>query len=82
MDTALKTEVSRAGANFLDDDVLMKNILQLAKRNEINLEQEQVKITRLAGQLNITIHYVTPIDLYLFTWDMVCDLKATHFIGR
>jgi hypothetical protein len=82
MNTDLKTEVSRAGANFLDEDVLMKNILQLGKRNEINLKKEQVTIERFAGQYNVTVHFVTPVDLYLFTWNMNCTLKASSFIGR
>ena len=82
MNTDLKTEVSRAGANFLDEDVLMKNIIQLAKRNEIKLEKDQVKIERFAGQYNVTVIFITPIDLYLFTWNMNCTLKASSFIGR
>jgi hypothetical protein len=82
MNTDLKNEVSRAGANFLENDVLMKNILQMAKRNEVNLVQEQVKITRFAGQINVAIHFVTPVDLYFYTWNMSCDLKASSFIGR
>ncbi len=82
MNTDLKTEVSRAGANFLDEDVLMKNIIQLAKRNEIKLEKDQVKIERFAGQYNVTVIFITPIDLYFFTWNMNCTLKASSFIGR
>jgi hypothetical protein len=82
MNTDLKTEVSRAGANFLDDPTLMKNILQLAKRNEINLVEEQVKITRFAGQINVTVNFVSPVDLYFYTWNMNCNLHASSFIGR
>ena len=82
MNTDLKTEVSRAGANFLDDTTLMKNILQLAKRNEIKLEREQVKIDRFAGQINVSVSFVTPVDLYFYTWNMSCNLKASSFIGR
>ncbi len=82
LDTALKTEVSRAGANFLDNESLMKNILLLAKKNEIKLDREQVKIERFAGQIFVTVNYYSPVDLLFYTWHMSCDIKASSFIGR
>jgi len=82
LDTDVRTEVSRAGANFLSDETLMKDILNLATRNEVKLTNEQVKIERFAGQINVVVHFTVPIDLFFFNWDMSCDIKATSFVGR
>jgi hypothetical protein len=77
----LKTEISRAGARFYANDTLMKDVLQLAKRNEIRLTQANVKIERYAGQLFINVKYQVPIDLLIYRHLMKVDLKASSYIG-
>jgi hypothetical protein len=59
----LRTEASRAGANFLGDEAVLKNVLDLARRNEIRLKRENVKVERFAGQMFITVEYSVPVDL-------------------
>jgi hypothetical protein len=82
LDTELRTEASRAGANFLEDDAIMANVLLLAKRSDVYLKKENVKIQRVAGQIFITVHYVVPIDFIFYTWNMDCNIKASSFVGR
>ncbi len=82
LDTELRTEASRAGANFMEDDVIMANVLQLAKRSDVFIKKENVKIQRIAGQIFITVHYSVPIDFIFYTWNMDCNIKASSFVGR
>ena len=79
--TDVATEVSRAGAQFLDDETVMKNLLALAKRNEIRLARENIKLERFAGQLHITVNYSVPVDFIVFKRDMQFEIKASSFIG-
>ena len=76
------TEASRAGANFLEDEAIMANVLQLAKRSDVYITKKNVKIARIAGQIFITVHYSVPIDFIFYTWNMECDIKASSFVGR
>jgi hypothetical protein len=78
----VKTEISRAGAHFYDDDVVMRDILDLAKRNEIRLKEEDVKIERFAGQIFVKIDYSVPVDLFVYEKDMDFSISASSFIGR
>ena len=82
LDTKLRTEASRAGANFLEDEAIMANVLQLAKRSDVYITKKNVKIARIAGQIFITVHYSVPIDFIFYTWNMECDIKASSFVGR
>lgn len=78
----VRTEASRAGANFLSDEAVVKNVLDLARRNEIRLKREDVKVERFAGQLFITIQYSIPVDLIVTERTMDFKIKASSFIGR
>lgn len=62
----MKTEVSRAGAHFYGDEVIVNNLVELAKRNELKINREDIKLERLAGQVFVTIHYTTAVDFLLF----------------
>jgi hypothetical protein len=77
----VSTEVSRAGAHFFSDDVLVQNILDVAKKNEIVLSKDSIKVERFAGQLQVSIHYRVPVDLIFFQHTMNFDIKASSYIG-
>jgi hypothetical protein len=82
LETDVKTEVSRAGANFFDDETLAKNVLMLAKRNEVRVTRENIKIERFAGQIFLTVQYIMPMDLGFYKWKKEFEIKASSFIGR
>lgn len=82
LETDVKTEVSRAGANFFDDETLLKNVLLLAKRNEVRVAREHIKIDRFAGQIFLTVRYTIPLDLGFYKWNKAFEIKASSFIGR
>jgi hypothetical protein len=77
----VSTEVSRAGAHFFSDDVLVQNILDVARKDEIRLSKENVKVERFAGQIQVQIQYSVPVDLVFFQRTMDFNIKASSYIG-
>ena len=80
-DSAVKTEVSRAGAHFFDDETLTKNILDIARRNEIRITRENIAIDRFAGQVHVNVQYAVRVDFILFERDLTFKVNASSFIG-
>ena len=81
LESDVKTEVSRAGAHFLDDDTITKDILAMAKKNEIRLTNQNISIDRFAGQVHINVHYAVPVNLIVFHHDLMFQINASSFIG-
>jgi hypothetical protein len=77
----VKTEVSRAGSHFLDDETIKKDILDMARKNEIRLSRENISVDRFAGQLHINVNYAVPIDFVVFDHDLTFKVSASSFIG-
>ena len=78
----LKKETSRSGANGLDDETIIRNVLDLAKRNEMRLKREDISVERYAGQLFINIRYVLPLDLILYERDINLEVRTSSYIGH
>jgi hypothetical protein len=81
-ETDVKAAVSRAGANFLDNEAVAKDILDIAKRNEIRLTRENVKLERFAGQLFVTVQYSVPVDFIILEQTLNFEVKASTYVGR
>ena len=77
----VKTEVSRAGAHFYNNQVLLQNILDVAKKNEVPLKNDNIKLERLAGQVTVTIDYSVPVDFIFFERVIDFHIKASSFVG-
>ncbi len=77
----IKREVSRAGARFLDDETVIRDILDLAKRNEIRIKRENVSAERFAGQIQVRVDYSVPVDFIIFERDLSFKIEASSFIG-
>ncbi len=80
-ESEVKTEISRAGARFLDDEAVLKDILDIAKRNEIQLTKDNVKLERFAGQLHVTVSYVVPVDFIFMQRNMSFEIAGSTFVG-
>ncbi len=80
-ESELRTEASRAGSHFMDDETVVKDIMDLAKRNEIQLVREDIKLERFAGQLHITVNYAVPVDLLVTRRNLNFEIVASSFIG-
>jgi hypothetical protein len=81
LESGVKTEISRAGAHFLDNETVIKDILDLARRNEVRLRREDISVDRFAGQVHLTIHYSVPVDFILFERNLNFEIKESSFIG-
>jgi hypothetical protein len=77
----IKTTASRAGAHFMDNDQVIRDILALAKRNEIRITREDIKVERFAGQLHIRVNYSVPVDFIVLEHDLDFKIEASSFIG-
>lgn len=81
LESGLKTEVSRAGARFLDDETIVKDIIDLGRSNDINLTRQNISIERFAGQVHIRVQYSVPIDFILFERDITFKSEGSTFVG-
>ncbi len=75
------TEISRAGSHFFTDETLVQNILDVARKNEVRLKKEDIKVERLAGQVQVSFQYSVPVDLILFEHTFNFKIKASSYIG-
>lgn len=82
LESAISTEISRAGANFIDDETIIKDVLDLAKRHEIRLTRENVKVERFAGQIHITVQYRVLADLGFYKRNLDFTIEESSFVGR
>jgi hypothetical protein len=80
-ESGVKTEISRAGAHFLENEVIAKDLMDLAKRNEIRLTRQNISIERFAGQIHIKVRYSVPVDFILFEYDLSFKIDESSFVG-
>ena len=81
LEADVSTEVSRAGAHFFSNEQLVQIILDVARKNEILLKSEDVKVERIAGQVHVSIHYQVPVDLGFLEHTFDFNIKASSFVG-
>jgi hypothetical protein len=77
----VKTEASRAGAHFFDDGTIVKDVLDLAKRNDLRIKRENIKIERFAGQVHLQVTYNVPVDLVIYKRIIIFHIVATSLVG-
>jgi hypothetical protein len=77
----IKTEVSRAGAHFYDDETIIKDVIDLGKKNEIRLERQNIKVDRFAGQMHINVNYSVPVDFIVMQKELNFRVSASSFVG-
>ena len=80
-ESGVKTEVSRAGAHFLENEAIAKDIMDMAKRNEIRLSRQDISVERFAGQIHIKVRYSVPVDFILFEYDLTFKIDESSFVG-
>jgi hypothetical protein len=80
-ENGVKTTASRAGAHFFNDEQIMTEIMDLAKRDEIRIKKENIEIDRFAGQVHIKVHYAVPVNFIIFDRDLNFSIDASSFIG-
>jgi hypothetical protein len=78
----LKRDVSRAGANGYDDETIIKNVLDLSKRNQLNLTRDDIKVERFAGQVQVTVRCTVLLDLIVYQRSVTLETQVSSFLGR
>jgi hypothetical protein len=81
LENGVKTTASRAGAHAFNDDQIIAEVMDLAKREDIRIKKENVDIDRFAGQVHIKVSYSVPINFILFERNLNFDITASSFIG-
>jgi hypothetical protein len=81
MESEIKTVASRAGARFMDNETIIKDVMALAKKNDVPLKKGDVKVQRLAGQIQIEVRYTVPVNLVFYQYDKAFRIRASSFVG-
>lgn len=77
----IKREVSKAGARSLRDEDVVRDILNIAKRNNVPIAEDDITIDRVAGQIIIDVEYSVPTNFIVFSRDLNFHIRETSFIG-
>ncbi len=77
----VETEVIRAGAKSLKNEVIVDNILAMAKMYEIELSPDDIKVDRFAGQVHVEVNYTVPVNFALFQRGLKFHIAASSFVG-
>ncbi len=80
-ESEVKTEVSRAGARIVDNETIIRNITELAKRNEIRIQRKDIRVDRYAGQVHVDLQYSVPVDLFFMQRDWTFRISVSSFVG-
>jgi len=81
LENGVKTTASRSGARFFNDEQIVAEIMDLAKREEIRIKKEDISIDRFAGQVHIIVNYSVPVDFIVVERDLNFKIEASSFIG-
>lgn len=80
-ESEVKTEASRAGARGLDNQTVVQDVMELAKRNEISIKKSNIKVNRSAGKIYVRVDYIVPVDLLVVERELKFAIKASSFVG-
>ncbi len=81
LENGVKTTASRAGAHFFNDEQIVAEIMDLAKREDIRIKKENILVDRFAGQVHIKVNYSVPVDFIVVERDLNFKIEASSFIG-
>lgn len=81
MESELKKEISRAGAHSLDDEQIVQDVMNIARRNDVPLQEENITVQHVAGQVGVEINYAVPVNLIVLERDLNFKIKVSSFVG-
>lgn len=73
---ALQVEGVKAGAHFYTDEVIRDDVIRLARSFEIPIKEENVKISRAAGQVIIAVEYSVPVEFEIIGYTHIFRFTA------
>jgi len=77
----VKTEIGQAGAHSLDNETVIKALLELAKKDGIQLTREGIRLERFAGQVHVDVRYSVLVDFGILQHDLDFEIKGSSFLG-
>jgi hypothetical protein len=81
MESEIKIEVSRAGSHYLDDAAITKDVLDIARKNDIPIEKKNIHVRRFAGQIFVEVEYAVPVDFGILERNLNFRIKASSVVG-
>jgi hypothetical protein len=81
MESEIKIVVSRAGAHYLDDVAITKDVLDIARKNEIPIEKKNIQVRRFANQIFVELEYAVPVDFGVLERNLNFQIKASSVVG-
>jgi hypothetical protein len=75
----VQTEANLVGTRLLDNETVIKDILNMAANKNIRLKKENIKVERFAGQIHITVDYAVPVDYGVFKRDLNFQITVSSF---
>jgi hypothetical protein len=75
------TEVSRAGAHSYTDEILAQNILDAAKKDEVNLTRENIRVEHSPGKVDVVIDYSVPVNFVFAHHTFEFEIRASSLVG-
>jgi len=81
MESEIKIVVSRAGAHYQDDAAITKDVLDIARKNELQIEKKNIQVRRFAGQIFVEVEYAVPVDFGILERNLNFQIKASSVVG-
>jgi hypothetical protein len=81
MESEVKIVVSRAGAHYLDDGAIIKDVIDIARKNDIPVDKKNIQVRRFAGQIFVEVEYAVPVDFAVLERNLNFRIKASSVVG-
>ena len=72
--------VSREGARASSDESVRRQLIRLAEQNNILLEANNIRISRFASQLTISVEYTIPVSFIFVKRDLLFSTERSGII--
>jgi hypothetical protein len=81
MESEIKIVVSRAGAHYLDDGAVIKDVIDIARKNDIPIDKKNIQVRRFAGQIFVEVEYAVLVDFGILERNLNFHIKASSVVG-
>lgn len=79
--TAVEQEVGRAAAKYVGDDILRKNIMNLAAVHQIPLLDDDLQVVRASSQLAVDVKYSVKVTFPMYSHVFSFQFRARSIVG-
>ena len=76
---AMQQAVSRAGARSMSEEAVKKDLIELARKSGIVLDEKNIKINRTTSDVQIIVTYTVPVDFIIMKRDINFEVKESSY---